>query len=549
MSGVDDRVIVLTRISLSRRRVLELMSASVGTALVVACVPTAPAPASAPTAAASSPSQPAAQPARGGTLRAAIVGDLTSIDGQQSLPGVTGTVGQAYEALTRYDDKLQPQPMLAESWDLSSDGKQIKLSLRKGVQFHDGREFTSEDVKYSLLRVRDPQLVAVAGQLASQSAWWTGIDTPDKSTIVLSSEVPRPGVFDFFQYFTIVDKNLMDSPDAKTKANGTGAFKFVEWAPGDHVTLTRNPNYWKPGVPYLDGFVTRIFRDSQAMVASLEAGALDQVDSPSLLDLVRLKADPNYQALVVAASGQFVCIVANTTVAPTDNKQFRQAINYAINRKRFVDTAFQGIVSDFQDLPFPPQAPAYDATRNKTYSFDLDKAKSLIAASGSSGADLELVYSNTTFGDLNQTLAQILQADLASIGVNMKLRPVDFATQFDVASKRAYQGLLLSAGSSAQLAEASSFLTRSRFFSPDPKASFTGIDNADYRQLIATAATEPDATKRKSLYTQIEDIILDESAAMTVSLYPQTGLATAKVHALNYDSRPGLSYAPVWLTP
>jgi ABC-type transport system substrate-binding protein len=82
------------------------------------------------------------------------------------------------------------------------------------------------------------------------------------------------------------------------------------------------------------------------------------------------------------------------------------------------------------------------------YSFDLDKAKSLVAASGVNGGDLELVYSNTTFGDLNQSLAQILQADLASIGVNMKLRPVDFATQ-DVASKRTYRGLLL--GSSAQL--------------------------------------------------------------------------------------------------
>jgi ABC-type transport system substrate-binding protein len=109
--------------------------------------------------------------------------------------------------------------------------------------------------------------------------------------------------------------------------------------------------------------------------------------------------------------------------------------------------------------------------------------------------------------------------------------------------------LLLSSGSSAQLAEASSFLTRSRFFSPDPKASFTGIDDANYRPLIAAAATEPDATKRKALYGQIEDIILDQSAAMTVSLYPQTGLASAKVKGLSYDSRPGLNFAPVWLTP
>jgi peptide/nickel transport system substrate-binding protein len=210
------------------------------------------------------------QPKTGGTLRAAIVGDLTSIDGQQSLPAITATVGNAYESLTRYDDKLQPQPVLAESWDLSSDGKQIKINLRKGVQFHDGRQFTTDDVKYSLLRLRDPKVAPIVGPLAAQSNWWTTVNTPDNYTVVLASDQARPGVFDFFQYFTIVDKNLMEGPDAKTRVNGTGPFTFVEWALGDHVTMAKNANYWRSGIPYLDGIQTRIFRDTQAMVAGVE---------------------------------------------------------------------------------------------------------------------------------------------------------------------------------------------------------------------------------------------------------------------------------------
>jgi peptide/nickel transport system substrate-binding protein len=539
---------------MNRRQLLQVLSASAGTVFVAACAAAPQAPALSATAQPatstnSTPaSQPQSQPKRGGTLRAAIVGDLTSIDGQDSLQGVAATVGFAYEGLTSYDDTLQPQPVLAESWEASSDGRQIKLNLRKGAQFHDDREFTSDDVKYSLLRIRDPKLAATAAQLAGQSAWWTTIDTPDKNTIVLGSDVPRPGMFDFFEYFRIVDKNLMEGPDAKTKANGTGPFKFVEWVSGDHVSMTRNPKYWATELPYIDGFQTKIFRDTQAMVASLEAGALDQIDSPSLLDLVRLQSDPKYQALVVASSGQFVCIVANTTVAPTNNKQFRQGINYAINRQRFVDTVFHGVIKDSQDLPFPPKAPAYDATRNKVYTFDLDKAKSLIAASGVGSSDLELVYSNTSFGDTNQSLAQILQADLQSIGVNLTLRPVDFQTQFDTASKHTYPGLLLSVGSSAQLAEATSFLTRSRFFTPDLKSSFTGLDNENYRQLVATAATEPDAGKRKAVYARIEEVILDESATMTVSPYPQTAIATAQVRGLSLDAfRPVLTYATAWL--
>jgi peptide/nickel transport system substrate-binding protein len=556
--------------SVSRRSVLALFAAGTGSLLLAACggatAPPAPAASTpvagnalnnaspAPSAAAASTVTPAAaapidsaQTKSGGTLRAAIVGDLPSIDGQQMLPGINATVGNAYETLTRYGNNLTPQPVLAESWDVSTDSTQIKLNLRKGVVYHDGREFTSDDVKFSLLRLRDPKIAPIVGPAAIQSNWWTTVETPDKSTIILKSDMARPGVFDFFQSFTIVDKNTMEGPDAKTRANGTGPFTFVEWVPGDHVTMARNNHYWRSGTPLLDGIRTTILRDAQSAVVQLEADAIDELDAPNLIDLIRLKDDPRYQPLVVAASGQFVQLVCNTGTPPTDNKQFRQAVNYAIDRKRFVETAFKGLLTDFQDLPYPPGTPAHDASKMKVYSFDLDRAKSLLVASGVSSPEVDLTYSNSQFGDLNQTLAQIMQADLSSIGVTVNLKPVDFATQFDVASRRAYQGLLLSVGSGANAAEATSLLTRSRFFSPDPKTSFTGFASDDYQNLISAASVEPDADKRKSLYSQIEDILLDESASITVSLYPQTAIARSNVHGLMYDARPGLTFASAWV--
>jgi len=140
-----------------------------------------------------------------------------------------------------------------------------------------------------------------------------------------------------------------------------------------------------------------------------------------------------------------------------------------------------------------------------------------------------------------------MQSDLGSIGIKATLKPVDFATQFDVASRRAYQGLLLSVGSGANAVEATSLLTRSRFFSPDPKTSFTGFTSDSYQSLISSAAVEPDGARRKTLYGQIEDIVLDESASITVSLYPQTAIARANVHGLAYDPRPGLTFATAWL--
>ncbi|HET6317083.1 MAG TPA: ABC transporter substrate-binding protein, partial [Chloroflexota bacterium] len=204
---------------MDRRAALRLVLSGASTALLAACTTAPAAPTPAPTAAPAKPTappaqataapaqptaasaqptsppatvavaataKPAAAPARtGGTLRLGMVGDVSTLDGHNTTPNQFDTTWSVFDRLISYDTKLQPQPELAESWDLSSDLTQIKLNLRKGVQWHSGREFTSDDVKYNLLRVRDPKLASVVGVLATQSAWFTEITTPDKYTAVL----------------------------------------------------------------------------------------------------------------------------------------------------------------------------------------------------------------------------------------------------------------------------------------------------------------------------------------------------------------------------
>src|SRR5580765_7728598 len=225
--------------TLRRRDVLRLMAASAGT-LLAACGPASPstaptptpapaanptptrAPAAAvsvaPTAAvpvttATSPSKPVAQPRTGGRLRYGSLDDITSLDGHIGSSPAYDTLFHVYDRLTEYDLQQKPRPMLAEQWDISSDARQIKLSLRKGVQFHSGRELTSDDIKWNFLRVRDPKIGS--GTVGLQSAWFTSIDTPDKYTVILGSEQPRPSAFDMFEYFNIVDPVTMQGPDAK----------------------------------------------------------------------------------------------------------------------------------------------------------------------------------------------------------------------------------------------------------------------------------------------------------------------------------------------
>ena len=118
---------------------------------------------------------PQAQAKSGGTLRVALPTEIPNVDPHGNSPNAYDTLWLAFDRLTAYDAELRPQPMLAESWEVSSDYREVKLNLRKGVQWHSGREFTSDDVKYNFLP--GPGSEAQCRALALQSAWWTTIDT------------------------------------------------------------------------------------------------------------------------------------------------------------------------------------------------------------------------------------------------------------------------------------------------------------------------------------------------------------------------------------
>src|SRR6185437_9477195 len=284
------------------------------------------------------------------------------------------------------DEKLVPQPRLAESFDWSSDGKQLKLNLLKGVQFHTGRELTADDIVWNLKRATGDNKLN-GGVWVATFRPMTSVEAADKYTVVLKSEQPWPGVFDALELLNIVDPVTMQGPDGPRKPVGTGPMTFAEWAQGDHIRVARNKNYWQSGRPYLDEIYTTVMRDAQAMVVALESGALDLVLNPPLNDFVRLQKGGTYQTQANPLSGSYYALVPNVTVSPLDNKQVRQALNYAIDRQRIVDQVLQG-VGRTEDLPWAPSSPAYEPDKNTRYAFDLDRAKLLLAGAGVSGVKL-----------------------------------------------------------------------------------------------------------------------------------------------------------------
>jgi peptide/nickel transport system substrate-binding protein len=507
---------------------------------------TAPAAAAKPTEAPKPAAKPAETPKPGGTLRWGMVGDIVTTDAVLWSPAANETCGAVCDALVSYDDTLKPIPRLAETWELSADNTKIKLNLRKGVQFHSGREFTADDVEYNVMRVRDPKN-GFAAVVAPGSNWWTSLEKPDKYTVILTSDKPRPGVYDWLNYLRIQDKDVRDGPDGNTKVGGTGPFKWVEWVPGDHINMVKNTNYWDKTYPYVDEYKITIFRDQQSMVAALEAGALDVAALAPVPDAARLKADPKYQIIETHDIGQFFYAQVNASQAPTDNKILRQAIGWAIDRQRFSEQIMKGFVGEPRNLPWADISPAYDAAKNKTYGYDLEKAKALLAQSGATNVEFDIAWALAGFSAEYGAMAQVIQADLAKIGIKTNLKPMDppAFTQAGLGMKPPYNGMRLSAGAFAQLGEAASEFALSRTFGYASNAS--GFYDPKFESLVTTASTEPDAAKRKGLYGQINDFLLDAAYCHTISAYSNIMATGANVRGMRWEPSTAVALREMWL--
>jgi peptide/nickel transport system substrate-binding protein len=471
-------------------------------------------------------------------LNVGLVGDVTALEGHENVNGSTLT-WQVYDRLTAYNDRFEPQPELAESWDINSDYTQVRLALRKGVQFHSGRDFTSDDVKYNVLRIRDPK--TGAGQFAPQGNWFQTIETPDKYTVILKSDVPRPNVFDFFEYFNIVDSVTMEGPDAKTKMVGTGPFQFAEWQQGTLLRLGRNPSYWQTGTPYVDGILVTILRDQQAGGVQLEAGALHFLEGPSRVDFVRLQSTAGYHAVAHPTAGRFYVIGVNVQKPPFDNKLVRQALNYAVNRQRFVDSVLLG-VGQAESLPWLPTSPAYQVAKQQAYTFDLQRARALLEQAGVKDLELDMIWAASAEAT---AMAQIYQADLASIGVKLNPMSLEPAVFLDQANNQKYRGLYWAQAVYAQLAPGAVFASGKAF---NPQNNNSGFNSDQYAQLVSAANIETNATRRAQIYSDLNDLLLDESFAMCLSPAPPTVVMRSNLEGFTFNQHDMYSLANAWLS-
>jgi peptide/nickel transport system substrate-binding protein len=226
---------------------------------------------------------------------------------------------------------------------------------------------------------------------------------------------------------------------------------------------------------------------------------------------------------------------------PFDNKKVRQAMNFAVDRKRFVDTILGG-VGAAESLPWNNAQPAFEPTKQNLYAFDLDKARALLADAGVSG--LECDFLANPVNDQTSGFAQIYQSDLAKIGVKMNIKNVDGATWLDQVNNRKFNGVYFASGNYFNLSP-STALTNGRAFSPDLNNS--GFKNDQYAKLINTAASETDLAKAKATYAQLNDLLLDESFVFLITVSPPTLLAKTTVQGIAWTAHESPWYATTWM--
>jgi peptide/nickel transport system substrate-binding protein len=282
----------------------------------------------------------------------------------------------------------------------------------------------------------------------------------------------------------------------------------------------------------------QVAADAQTMVTQMEAGALDTASQPLLIDVARLAKNPQYQVIESKGSAYFA-LAFNGTIAPTSDKRVRQALNYALDRKRFASTVMEGF-SVPEALPWPDYSPAYEASKANAYGFDLDKAKSLLNEAGVSNLNLEFTYAKQVEFD---RLGEIYKSDLAKIGVNLTLKGLELASALVELDKFTFHvgGLVTRYAET----DPSSLFLLANFW--NVRRNRSGLSDEKLVGLVDQAAIEPDVAKRKALYSQINDSILDTSGLTTVASSPQFNLARANVKDSRIDVNGNRLHTFTWL--
>lgn len=431
------------------------------------------------------------------------------------------------EGLTRF--KLgtgEIEPGLAESWTPSADGLTFTFALRQGVTFHDGTPFNADAVLFNVNRQIDASAPGYSDQFI-----YAGIVFQDVASIAKTGDYEvaftlnrpitplLPGNLAVFAGGIVSPTAAQDfADDYSQHAAGTGPFKLDAFTPDVELSLVANDDYWG-GRPALDRIVFRTISEDAVRLSELKAGSVDVANQIDLKDVESVGAGDGLGVI----SGSFFnvqYVAFNQSIAPFDNLDVRKAFEFAINKQNIADVVFYGNYT-LGGGPIAPGLLGYDESLATTYTYDPDQAKTLLEGAGAADLEFDFYARTNTFWP---TIAQLIQADLAAVGVKaniVSLEDAEFFGAIDDGTVPVFvNDWTWDNGDPDNL-------IYSLFYS-ERAESRVGYNNPDVDKLILDAQVESDPAKRTELYTQIQTQVLADAVHVVLG-YPARAIGIRDV--------------------
>jgi peptide/nickel transport system substrate-binding protein len=409
-------------------------------------------------------------------------------------------------------------PELATSWTWGEDGSELTFALRQGVKWHDGKPFTAADVKctFDLLQGKAVEKL----RINPRKSWFDNVSevTPKGDyEVTVHLKRPQPSLLAMLATgWTPIYPCHVSPAQMRLHPIGTGPFKFVEFKPNQSITVARNPDYWKPGRPYLDGIEHKIIKDVSTRLLSFIAGNEDVYFGVTMPQVKDVKNQVPQAICDMTIPNVARNLIVNREAPPFDNPELRRAMSLTIDRQAFVDIIAEGQGAIGGVMQPPPEGvwgmPPY-AMRNLP-GYDPDVASSRAQARKimeklgyGPNKRLSVTVSTRNLAPYRDP-AVILIGQLKEIYIDAELEPVDTTQWYPRLIRKDYKvGLNI---------------TETAVDDPDPafyenyvcgaQRNYTGYCNAGLDKLIDRQSAESDIQKRKKLVWEIERKLIEDDA-------------------------------------
>ncbi len=410
-----------------------------------------------------------------------------------------------FEGLVKPNSNGELIPAVAESYEISEDGKTYTFVLRDGIKFHNGKAVTVEDVKASINKCAGADggetLVAAFSNIAS-------IDTPDDKKIVINLVEADT---DFLPNLTCAIIPA-DHLDASTEPIGTGPYMYVSRSPQDNIVLKRFDQYW--GEPaYIENVIFKVIADPDTIVMSLEGGSIDMF--PRVTSAQAAELSDNFTVLE-GTMNLVQALYLNNAVEPFTDVKVRQALCYAVDPQEIMDFVSDGKGTEIGSSMFPSFGKYFMEELNDVYNPDIEKAKALLAEAGYENGFTFTITVPSNYEQHVQT-AEVIREELKAIGVTAEINQVEWNTWLsDVYSGRQYEATVI--GVDASTLSARALLSR---YVSDASNNFVNFSSAEYDAAYAAAVASTDDEEQTAQYKKCETILTNEASNVYIQDLPE----------------------------